>query len=289
MEWLQRMKDALDYIEGHLEDHIQMGDIAKSAYSSPYHFQRMFYMVTGMTVHEYIRKRRLTLAAQELALARVKVVDVAIKYGYDSPESFSKAFRKAHGISPSAVRQGGVNLKAFPRITFHLSLKGDQEMDYKVVEKQPFTMVGKALKVSMTAEGEHNKEIPKFWSKSHQDGTIDLLISIAADGNVYGVCAEFEEEEDQFTYLIAVTADANSISTEQGLVVKEIPAATWAVFPCIGAMPDAIQKLSMRIFSEWFPSTGYEHAPIPNMEVYPPGDSSSADYRTEVWIPIVKK
>jgi AraC family transcriptional regulator len=130
------MKDALDLMEKKMEEPLDIEEIAKAAYSSPFHFQRMFHMLTGMTVAEYMRKRKLTLAAQELAMSSSKVVDVAFKYGYDSPESFSKAFRKIHGIAPSEARNSGVSLKAFPRISFHISLKGDKDVDYRIVQRR---------------------------------------------------------------------------------------------------------------------------------------------------------
>jgi AraC family transcriptional regulator len=148
LEWLIRMKNALDYMESKLTGPLRIEEIAAVAYVSPFHFQRMFSMLTGVTVADYIRKRRLTLAAQELAISNIRVLDVALKYGYDSPESFAKAFRKAHGLTPSAAREPGVQLKAFPRLSFHLSLKGDQEMDYKIVNKEAFTVIGKSMEVT---------------------------------------------------------------------------------------------------------------------------------------------
>lgn len=152
MEWLNRMRDALDYMERHMTEPVNMDEIAKAACSSPFHFQRMFNLLTGVTVAEYIRKRRLTLAAQELAMTPVRVLDVALKYGYDSPEAFAKAFRKAHGITPSAAREPGTVLKAFPRLSFHLSLKGDKEMDYRIVHKEVFKVVGKRWRLPAVME-----------------------------------------------------------------------------------------------------------------------------------------
>jgi AraC family transcriptional regulator len=184
LDWLNRMKNALDLMEKKLDERLDIEEIAKAAYASPFHFQRMFLMLTGMTVAEYIRKRKLTLAAQELATSSSKVLDVAFKYGYDSPESFSKAFRKIHGITPSEARNPGVSLKAFPRITFHLSLKGDKEMDYRIVEKEAFTVIGKSIRVTCQ-DGEHTRQIPKFWEKCHRNGTIAKLASIGTGENAW--------------------------------------------------------------------------------------------------------
>ncbi|MFB5675027.1 GyrI-like domain-containing protein [Paenibacillus terreus] len=287
MEWLTRMKDALDYIEEHMEEPISASDIAKAACSSTFHFQRMFHMLTGMTVAEYIRKRRLTLAAQELAISSSKVLDTALKYGYDSPESFAKAFRKLHGISPSEARDPGVSLKAFPRISFHLSLKGDQDMDYRIVEKSGFTVVGKSIQVSMK-DGENFKAIPAFWQQSNSDGTTDDLMALRADGVTLGICMAVTDDPDQLTYMIAAESEKDAAASGD-FITHEVPASTWAVFPVVGPMPDAIQGVWQRIYQEWFPATGYQHADAPELEVYPPGDPAAEDYRTEVWIPIMKK
>jgi AraC family transcriptional regulator len=285
LEWLIRMKDAIDFMENTMTGKLNVEEIAKSVYSSPFHFQRMFHMLTGFTVAEYIRKRRLTLAAQELAVSSIKVLDVALKYGYESPESFSKAFRKAHGISPSDARAPGAQLKAFPRISFHLTLKGDKEMDYKIMDKDAFEVIGKSIQVT-TKDGENFRRIPEFWQQCHSDGTTGGLLSLGGDHDLLGICLDMEHSKEQFTYMIAVEHTAPG--PENGLTVRTVPASTWAVFASIGPMPGAIQDVWKRIFQEWFPATGYEHTGGPELEVYPQGNAGSDDYRCEVWIPVVK-
>ncbi|WP_397379175.1 effector binding domain-containing protein [Paenibacillus sp. YYML68] len=286
MEWLNRMMSALDLMEARMEEPLDVAELARAAHSSTYHFQRMFYMLTGMTVAEYVRKRRLTLAAQELALSGPKVIDVALKYGYDSPESFSKAFRKLHGISPSEARHAGVQLKAFPRISFHLSLKGDKEMDYRIVQREAFTVIGKSIQTS-SVDGENSRAIPKFWQDSLADGTVGSLVAAGKSGDTLGICYDMKPDGEGFKYAIAVETDTAASDSEFDLI--QIPAATWAVFTSVGPMPGAIQELWRRVFQEWFPTTGYEHAEGPDFELYPPGDARADDYRCEVWIPIVKK
>lgn len=286
MEWLNRMMSVLDMMEAKMEEPLDIAELAKAAHSSPYHFQRMFFMLTGMTVAEYVRKRRLTLAAQELALTSAKVIDVALKYCYESPESFAKAFRKLHGISPSAARNSGVQLKAYPRITFHLSLKGGKEMDYKIVQRESFSVIGKSIQTS-TLEGQNSKEIPKFWRESHANGLVGKVEALGKGQDVLGLCYDMQLSGESFKYAIAVETDAVVSNSEFEII--QIPASTWAVFTSIGPMPEAIQEVWGRIYQEWFPNTGYEHAGIPDFELYPPGDTLSDDYRCEVWIPIVKK
>ncbi|MBB3110809.1 AraC family transcriptional regulator [Paenibacillus phyllosphaerae] len=286
MEWLLRLKEAMDYIESRMEEKLDIEAVASVACSSPFHFQRMFSMVTGCTVAEYVRRRKLTLAAQELASSSAKVIDVALKYGYESPESFAKAFRKAHGITPTEAREPGVVLKAFPRITFHLSLKGDQEMEYRIIERPAFTVVGKTYEVSCK-DGENHRLIPTFWAACGQDGTIDKLAALSPKHETLGICMDFRHPEERFTYMIG--AESSAPLTDDGFVAREIPAATWAVFTSTGPMPHAIQNLWGRIFQEWFPSSSYEHAGGPEFELYPDEDPNAGDYKCEVWIPIKPK
>jgi AraC family transcriptional regulator len=287
MEWLSKMKDAIDYMEMNMEEHIDIENIARIACSSTFHFQRMFLMLTGFTVAQYMRNRKLTLAAQELALSsKVKIIDVALKYGYDSPESFAKAFRRAHGITPSAAREPGVNLKAFPRITFHLSLRGDKDMDYRIIQKEAFKVIGKLIKVSTKDEG-HHMIISELWNKCNSDGTCEKISAIDKRQSLLGISMEFEDVKEQFSYMVAIE-DVNN-STEAGFDMREIPAANWAVFTSVGPMPHAIVNVIKRIYQEWFPSTGFEQANAPVIEVYPPGDPSAQDYKCEVWVPVVKK
>lgn len=286
LEWLKEMSDAVEYMEKSMEEPFDAAEIAKVACSSTFHFQRMFHMLTGITVAEYVRKRKLTLAAQELAVTKVKVLEVALKYGYDTPESFSKAFRKAHGINPSAAREPGTNLKAYPRISFHLSLKGDQDMDYKIVEREAFQVVGKAKQIS-TKDGVNFKQVQEFWQECLRDKTEDRLANYCKTDTCLGICLDMDMEQEQFVYMVAVESSQASESAE--FVTRMIPASTWAVFTSIGSIPTAIQAVWDRIWQEWFPATGYEHAGTAELEVYLPGDPSAADYRSEVWIPIVKK
>ncbi len=285
MEELQRMMDSIDYIEARLDQEISIDDIAASACSSRFHFQRMFQFITGVTVAEYIRRRRLTVAAQELASTSIKVIDAAMKYGYETPESFSKAFRKLHGMSPSRAREPGQRLTAYPRLSFQIQIKGDQDMNYRIVEKDSFEVIGKGKRVR-TVNGENMNTISAFWEEMNANGTSAKLCKPDSDDVMYGICMEFTPEMEEFTYFIAGNKQKGDGLEE--FEVKRIPASTWAVFDVRGAMPDAIQKVWDRIFSEWFPATGYSHAEGPELEVYLPGNPADADYRSEIWIPIQK-
>ncbi|TGE39195.1 AraC family transcriptional regulator [Desulfosporosinus fructosivorans] len=283
MEWLSAMNRAIDHLEANMTQKLDIEEVAKLAFSSPFHFQRMYHMLTGVTVAEYVRRRRLTLAAQEI-MSEVKVIDVALKYGYETPEAFSKAFRKMHGMSPSTAREPGTNLKAFPKLSFHISIKGDKDMDYKLIEKDSFKVIGKTKRIT-THDGENLKLIPLFWDECMADGSYQRICSMAGAMGVFGICMDFEPNYEAFTYMIGVEDNGE---TPGDFSPAEIPAARWAVFESIGPMPGAIQKVWERIYAEWIPATGYQQEEGPQLEVYPVGDVPAPDYKCEVWIPIKK-
>lgn len=286
MEGLQRMLDSMEYIESNLDNELYIDDIAAIACMSKFHFQRMFNMLTGYTVSEYIRNRRITVAAQELVNTKSKVIDVAMKYGYESPESFSKAFRKIHGISPSDAKKDSQSLKAYPKLSFQIQIKGDVEMDYKIVEKEAFTVVGKSIRTT-TIGGENHRKIAAFWEESNQNGFTGDLAKNCGPLGLIGICMEFDKQQENLTYLICAEKNIDQIPVDWE--ERQVPSATWAVFPVHGAMPDAMPRVWERIFSEWFPATGYEHAGGPEMEVYlSDADPSSEEYYSEIWIPIKK-
>jgi AraC family transcriptional regulator len=292
MDWINRMNAAIRYIEEHLLEYCDPGEAAKHANSSIYHFQRMFHMLSGYTLGEYVRNRRLSMAAHELLTSPVKIINVALKYGYESPESFTRAYSKLHGISPRDSRKEGSRLKSFAPLSFTLSVKGDTSMDYKIKTLDSFTMTGKSIMVT-TEGGENFKRIPAFWKESCEDGTVKRLEEVAAqyttgvlDGAMAAVlCYKETDTEEEWSYLIGVESPGDNPDWETIV----IPSHTWAIFESVGPMPDAIQDVWKRIWSEWFPASNYEHAKAPELEVYPRGDSSSPDYYCEVWIPVVQK
>ena len=293
MEWPERMNAAIDYIEDNLAGEIDFNEAAKIACCSTFHFLRIFFAVNGVTPAEYARRRRLTLAATELSSGNTRVIDIAMKYGYDSPDAFTRAFRNVHGVTPLAAREPGVKLVAFPRISFHIILKGGNDMDYRIIEKPAFDVVGKARKFT-TVNGENFRKIPQFWDEFIHDKNGEKVLMELTQGKTgpvtgadsLGVCTG-EGGMEEFTYGIGVEKPEKAVPA--GFDVIHIPAATWAIFESIGPMPKAIQDVTVRIFQEWFPSTGYEHDAKPELEVYLPGDTSSQDYHCQVWMPIIKK
>lgn len=280
MDTLENMKQAIDYIESNLDREIEYVRIAEIALCSQYHFQRMFGFLIGVPLSEYIRRRRLTLAAFDLQNGNEKIIDIALKYGYNSPDSFSRAFIAMHGIMPSKAREKGISLKAYPRITFSLSLKGVVEMNYRIEQKDSFAVVGIKQRFSHV-EG-LGENIGKMWRETPAE-TIGQIAGLG-DGLV-GVYSGMYEDNTTDYYIAAIT-EKDCPKTMSKL---EIPTLTWAIFEITGPMPTAMADIWGRIFSEWFPTSGYEHAEAPEVEWYSNGDLSSSDYKSEIWIPVIKK
>ncbi len=278
MEWIQRLNDAMAYVEENLTGEITLEGAARRAACSAYHFQRMFPYMTGVSFSEYVRRRRMTAAAMELAEGS-KVIDTALRYGYDSPTAFNRAFQSVHGLPPSAAQTRGAALRAFPPITFTLSIKGEHAMEYRIEEREAFRVVGFAMREDMTLEDCFEK-VPDFWGRTA--GEIPRLAALMDGSGPMGILGVSASDGGKFSgyYIAAATrAPAPEDMEEYG-----VPAGTWAVFPCCGPVPQAMQDLQRRIISEWLPSSGYEYAEAPDIEVY-----SADNYHNEVWLPIVRK
>lgn len=285
MDWLNRLNQAIGYMEDHLDGEIDYDRLAQIACCSTFHFQRMFSYMAEIPLSEYIRRRRMTAAALELAGGKAKVLDLALKYGYESPTSFTRAFQSVHGLSPSMAQKKGAKLKAFPRIQFQLSIKGDAEMNYRIEKKDAFRMVGVKEHYPTQVE-ESFMKVPQFWTRTTQSGTVQKILALLNQPpfGLLGVSTCMNGKD--FDYYIAVSTDK---PVPEGMEAYEVPACTWAIFECVGAMPAAIQELQKRVISEWLPASGYEYADAPDIEVYFEGDQQSPDYRCEVWLPITKK
>ncbi|CDM70348.1 Transcriptional regulator, AraC family [Clostridium bornimense] len=284
MEWIDKMNSALDYIEENLDKEIDYEVVAMKACCSSYNFQRMFSFIADVSLGEYIRRRKLTKAALELQKEGSRVLDVALKYGYESPVSFARAFTNLHGVTPSEGKKEGATLKSYPRISFKISIKGVEEMNYRIEKEKGFRLLGRKKTIS-TKNGENFIQIPKFWNESCEDGTCDKLMGLCDDSNkaMYGVCYNFGK--DEFDYMIAVNSNKD---VEEKYEVLDVPELTWVKFECRGKMPEAQQNVWKRIFTEWLPTSGYEHDEGPEIEWYSNGDMSSDNYLSEIWIPIKK-
>ncbi|MED1666706.1 AraC family transcriptional regulator [Brevibacillus laterosporus] len=290
MDLLKNMNGALNYIEENLTNDIDYKEVARLAFCSEYHFKRMFSFLAGISLSEYIRRRRLTLAAFDLKDSSVKAIDIAIKYGYNSPDSFARAFQNLHGITPSEARNNGHSLKAYPRMTFQLSIKGGSEMNYRIEEKEAFRIVGIKKRVPIIFNGV-NPEIASMWG--NLDGeTINKLkkLSNVEPMGLLSASANFSEgrmeEKGELDHYIGV---ATTKACPDNLTQLEVPALSWAVFEVIGPFPDTLQDVWGRIYSEWFPSSNYEQIEGPEILWNENKDVTSPTFKSEIWIPILKK
>lgn len=282
MDMIEKFNKAVDYIEQHLQDKIDLEETAKLADCSLYHFQRMFSYLADMPLSEYIRRRRMSLAAEDIKSGE-SVLDVSLKYGYDSPTAFNRAFKTVIGVAPSLIKKETSVLKTFPKIKFTLSVTGSEELSFRIEKKGPFSIAGITTELSNNLE-ENFMKLPKMWMKASLFGTIKKLLSLQNNPSIPGVLGvSTPEDNDKWRYFIAVATD-NKTNTK--FETLNIPSFTWAVFPGKGTNKD-IQTLEQRIVKEWLPSSGYEYDNGPDVEVYLSPDPNKAVF--EVWIPVIKK
>lgn len=290
MDSLTHMNAAIQYMEENLAGEIDFQEVARLALCSEYHFKRMFSFLAGIPLSEYLRRRRLTLAAFELQNSEVKVIDLAIKYGYNSPDSFARAFQNLHGLTPSEARSSGQSLKAYPRMTFQLSIQGGREMNYRIVEKETFRIVGLMKRVPIIFHGV-NPEIAAMWSSL--DAALIQQLKSLSNVEPQGIISastnfsegRMEEKGELDHYIGAATTHAPPDS----LASLEVPATTWAVFESVGPFPDTLQDVWGRIYSEWFPSSGYQQVAGPEILWNADKDTTSPVFRSEIWIPVAKR
>lgn len=290
MDSLKKMNEALNYIERNLVNDINLKKVANIALCSQYHFQRMFSFLAGVTLSEYIRRRRLTLAAFEVINTSIRIIDIAIKYRYSSPDSFTRAFRCMHGVTPSLARRNSQYLKAYPKITFQLSIKGGNQMNYRIEEKEAFRIVGIKKRVPIIFNGV-NPEISAMW-KSLDDETVNKLkeLSNLEPIGLISASTNFSEgrmdEKGELDHYIGVVTNKDC---PDNLTQLKVQASSWAVFEAIGPFPDTLQNVWGRIYSEWFPMSNYEQIEGPEILWNENKDVTSQNFRSEIWIPVLKK
>ena len=285
MNWLNNLNTSLQFIEDNIMENITCEDVSKMAFSSHHHFLRMFFILGGINLGEYIRNRRLTLAASDIVSSDERIIDVAFKYQYNTAESFSKAFKRFHGVTPSEAKRKQPLLKSQPKLSFQVTLKGDQIMDYKIVKKD--NLVFKGLVQEMTTiDGANFKEIPKMWDKVMSSDICDIMFSQMDELGVVGLCYDWKEEDQKFKYMIGVRNESAEIDNSE---VARFDSQTFAAFKSVGKLPKALQNTISQVFREWFPSSNYEHSGGPELEIYPPGNPQDDDYVCYFWVPIKQK
>ena len=284
MNWIETIITSLEFIEKNITDDLTIENIAKHLYISPFYFQKGFSIMCGYTLSEYIRNRRLSLAGEELLNTTHKIIDIALKYGYDSPDSFTKAFTRFHGSTPTQVRKGN-KIKYFAPLKLNMTMKGGYTMEYRLEEKESFKVVG--LKANIKYETA-STDIPKLWTtffRKYPFSKIKPKYAINFDENM---------DNNTFIYMLGDDYD-ESFTIPRNLEIMEIPKFTWAVFTCTGPADIKMPETNEKIFTEWLPnSNDYDIAAGYNIEMYAnPKDykkgTNDEKYYSEIWIPIKKK
>lgn len=305
MDWITGIQNAIDYIEEHLAESIDYDKVAEQSFSSSYHFQRIFSILCGFTIGEYIRNRRLSLAGSELATTDIKVIDVALKYGYESPDSFAKAFRQFHGINPSDARKNGSKLKSFSRLILKISLEGGKLMNYRIEEKPEMILTGYKAHFKGVPYGEEREKQEgqlfvstraKQWllrgakgASSDTSTDMCLITNIDDDGYDFYYVAELEKYERDNMYNTAVTGF--NYMREFGFENIIVPKQTYAIFTTAEQAYPVNDYMDIRkqIAAEWLPANSYEIKEAPEISVYHWFQKCEKEKRyIEIWLPLEK-
>lgn len=297
MDWLSCLRQGISFVESHLMDDINADDVADDVHVSTFYLQKGFHIMTGYTIAEYIRNRRLYLAALELVSTKDKVIDIALKYGYDNSGSFSKAFARFHGAAPMQIRRDASQVKTFLPLKISIKISGGSEMDYVVESMKGFKVIGYTREFNM--DSAYN-EIPKFWDEIYQSKIGPLFGKVKPETDEeeticnccvgeYGVSIDDIGKDGRFRYMIAGVYTEGEVP--EGMSVYEFPDVDWAKFKCVGPMPGALQAVNTKVFSEWLPNNEeYEIALGVNIEWYSNDkDMQDANYESAIWIPVKKK
>ncbi|HWL25599.1 MAG TPA: AraC family transcriptional regulator [Ureibacillus sp.] len=285
---LQEFNHLMEYIENHLTEEISGKDISKIVGLSEYHFKRMFSYIAGMSLNEYIKNRRLSIANVEL-INGAKVTDVAYKYGYQSIEGFSRAFREWCGFLPSEVAKTKIQ-KSFPKLTFIMDIRGGVSMEFKIEQKPKFNIVGVSKRVPIQFEGENNAIIELAQSITEQQRSEMHQLADVYPHQVLNVSYNFDdeylEEKGSLTHMIGfATTKENLYDDLEQLSIEE---CLWAIFPNQGPFPKTFQETHAKIYSEWLPSSDYEVLNLPGIS-FTKYNGTNENVYSEIWMPVKKK
>ncbi|MEU9965739.1 MULTISPECIES: AraC family transcriptional regulator [Streptomyces] len=282
---LERLNEALDHIESRLDQRIEVADLARIAVTSEYHFRRLFSALAGISLSEYIRRRRLTVAGAEVLAGERTLLEIAVRYGYGSGEAFARAFRAMHGVGPGEARRAGAAVNSQPRMSFRLVVEGSSSMRYRVVEKERFHVVGKKVRVPLVHEGV-NPRIAEF-IRSIDEETMRRIAALSDQEpeGILGVSDNLDPSRAEGTELDYYHGVVTGAAAPEGLDGLAVPAGAWAVFENSGPFPRALQYLWRDVFTQWFPSNPYQSRPGPEiLRTRLSQDAARAD--AELWIPV---
>lgn len=285
MDYLSQIQTSIDFIERNLTRPILLSEVAREAHCSLYHFSRIFQAILGVSPKEYMRKRRLFEAALELIQSNQRIIEIAFKYQYQTPESFSRAFRKMFGENPGQYRRRKmphIVVKKIDVQQWNQSRKEKIKMEPKIVTKDAFQVIGFEMRTDVN--GENFVEIPKFWQKIMKEGKIDQIPNPAEKGVLLGLCTDFAAD-GTFSYLIC--AEVNSLADiPEGMVGKQFDTAKYAVFTAKGPVPEKIQEVTRYIYTTWFSQSGYQRANAPDFEVYDETRMQLPEPEVDIYVPI---
>lgn len=282
-------------MEEHIYENINYADVAKSVHMSSYNFHRTFSFIVGMTANEYIRNRRLTLAARELQTTDISVIDAAYKYGYESPESFSKAFSRFHGSTPKQAKQKGTKIHLFNPLVIKITLEGGSIMDYRIEHRgrQRFIALVKAFSNEIIND-DNDHSIPDFWTECWDKNLVDPMKMLHTEGerDLFGLCSPAKDNETHFNYGIGVMIDDDTdmekveYLTKNGYSIWETEPADYAVFKCIGSDGDCLGETWSKFYKEFVPQTGYTQTDDTDYEIY--FEKGENGVFCELWVPVKK-
>ncbi len=295
MDWISRLQKVIEYIELHLTEdgELKLNMLAKQTYSSEYEFQKIFSIVTGINVGEYIRNRKLALSGEEILLSDKAILDIALKYGYETAESFTKAFTRFHGATPSAVRRKSASLKLYNKLSIHLQVDGGSSLDYRIIDHCCVRVIAKT-KVFQTQSIEDRQEIiPKQLEEWAAEGMYHILDSVKdvttyfAD-SILGIHDDVGCKPGGSEFRMSVGVESVKDAVPDGFEIVVIPAGKWLVFECKGMRPKAIQKLWNQIYTNFLPHSSYHIKEFGTLEVCREGFRNAEDVTSELWLPLDK-
>ncbi len=295
MDWISRLQKVIEYIELHLTDEqsvLRLNMLAKQALSSEYEFQKIFSIVTGITVSEYIRNRKLALAGEDIQLSDTSILDIGLKYGYETAESFTKAFTRFHGATPNAVRKNGASLKLYNKLSIQLQVEGGSSLDYRVINHSCIRVMAKTKVFQIQTSEEIERTIPEYLEKCGAEGMYDILYE-AKDNSTYfadsiiGIHDEIGCTPNGSEFRMSIGVEYNKDTVPEGYEIVEIPARKWLVFRCMGIRPIALQRLWHQIYMNFLPFSSYQINALGTLEVCREGFRNAADVISELWLPLV--
>ncbi|MFI1170456.1 AraC family transcriptional regulator [Streptomyces melanogenes] len=282
---LERLNQAMEHIEDHLDQRIEAADLARIAVTSEYHLRRMFSALAGIPLSEYIRRRRLTVAGAEVLADERTLLEIAVRYGYTSGEAFARAFRAMHGVGPGEARRIGATLHSQPRMSFRLVVEGSSSMRYRVMEKEEFRVVGRTARVPLVHEGV-NPAIAAFIRGIGKE-TLERIQSLSDQEpeGIVSVSVNLDESRAEGTELDYYHGVVTGAAVPEDMDALTVPAGVWAVFESSGPFPQALQYMWRDVFTQWFPSNPYRSRPGPEiLRTRLSQDATQAD--AELWIPV---